>query len=184
MPLQKTTPEEIIRKSIQVFRQKGYYHTTMNDLADAANMSKGVFYHHFKTKEGLMLKALQKTSAWFNKNIFKIAYQEGLDDREKLVQMTELTFQAFAQEPGGCLFSNTLLETAHAEETFVQEIKHFFKLWEDALFHIFKNHFPEGQSLEIVQQVIADVEGSIILMQLYQDTHILKRALERCRKVL
>lgn len=182
MPLQKTTPEEIIRQSIQVFREKGYYHTTMNDLAKAAGMSKGVFYHHFTKKEDVMRKALQATTAWFNRKIFNLAYQDGLGDKEKLEQMSEFTFQAFVDKPGGCLFSNTILETSQIEETFIKEIKEFFGLWEKAFIHIFKNHYPEAELSEVIQQIIADIEGSIILMQLYKDTNILKKAIERTLK--
>ena len=50
MPLHKTTPAEIIKNSIKVFRKKGYYRTNMNDLAKETGLTKGIFYNHHKLR--------------------------------------------------------------------------------------------------------------------------------------
>jgi AcrR family transcriptional regulator len=78
MPLYKTTPEDIINKSIFVFRTNGYYRTTMNDLAQATGLTKGAFYHHFTNKEDVMKKSLEANSLWFENKIFSIAYDDTL----------------------------------------------------------------------------------------------------------
>ena len=53
MPVQKTTKDQIIIKSIEVFLKQGYYKTSMSDLAEACGLQKGSFYYHFKSKEEL-----------------------------------------------------------------------------------------------------------------------------------
>ena len=51
-------PEETVQKILDVsrrlFREKGYDHTTIQDIVDALGMSKGAVYHHFKSKEEIM----------------------------------------------------------------------------------------------------------------------------------
>ncbi|MEF3696096.1 TetR/AcrR family transcriptional regulator [Desulfolutivibrio sp.] len=37
-----------------VFLEKGYEATTVNDILDAAGLSKGGFYHHFKSKDDVL----------------------------------------------------------------------------------------------------------------------------------
>ena len=179
MPLQKTTPEQIIRDSIQVFRAKGYYRTKMSDLAKATGLTKGAFYHHFSNKEEVMRKALQTTANYFEYKVFSIAYEEGLSGKEKLEKMMEKSFKAFVSGEGGCFFANTILETAHVEETFLSEISRFFNSWEKAFTLIFAEKYKGKALAEVAQERIADIEGSIVLMQLHRDPNYLKQAMLR-----
>jgi TetR/AcrR family transcriptional regulator, transcriptional repressor for nem operon len=179
VPLNKTTPEEIIKLSILVFRTNGYYRTTMNDLAKATGLTKGAFYHHFTNKEEVMKKSLQATSLWFDKKIFSIAYDEALSSKKRLVKMADVLFNAFTQSKGGCFFANTILETAHVENTFFKEINQFFDLFEKALGNIFKERYTKKEVKEMAYQIIADIEGTIIIMQLKKDPELLKIALKR-----
>ena len=45
---------ELIDCAQQLFLSKGYERTTINDVIDAAGLSKGAFYHHFTAKEDLL----------------------------------------------------------------------------------------------------------------------------------
>ena len=51
-------PEETQRKILDVafrlFSEKGYDHTTIQNIVDALGMSKGAVYHHFKSKEDIL----------------------------------------------------------------------------------------------------------------------------------
>jgi TetR/AcrR family transcriptional repressor of nem operon len=179
MPLQKTTPEEIIKKSINVFRAKGYYRTSMNDLAEGAGLTKGIFYHYFSGKEDVMKRALEATRLWFNNKIFSIAYDESITKKERLEKIAATIFKAFTDNPGGCFFANTILETVHVEATFVTEITAFFELWEKAMAHLFEDSYTGDALKELTQQVIADIEGSIVIMQLKKDPDLLQKALDR-----
>jgi AcrR family transcriptional regulator len=46
--------EQILDKSIQLFLRKGYNGTTIKDITDAVNITKGAFYWHFKSKDELL----------------------------------------------------------------------------------------------------------------------------------
>lgn len=51
-------PEETERKILDIafrlFSEKGYDHTTIQDIVDELGMSKGAVYHHFKSKEDIL----------------------------------------------------------------------------------------------------------------------------------
>ncbi|MBK6267355.1 TetR/AcrR family transcriptional regulator [Marivirga sp. S37H4] len=184
MPLQKITPEEILYKSIKVFRRRGYYRTKMSDLAKEVGLTKGTFYHHFESKEDVMRKALMASIQWFETSLFSIAFEPQLSSKEKLEKMSEKAFKAFTDNEGGCIFANTILETAHVEDTFIKEILRFFELWKQALMEVFKEKYSNDQLTDVVQQIIGDIEGSIIIMQLHKDNLYLKRALNRSIEML
>ena len=87
MPIQKITREEILSKSLDVFRQQGYYNTSMTDLANACGLQKGSFYHYFESKEALMKAILENIRTYLNTQVFSIAFEENKDASERLEKL-------------------------------------------------------------------------------------------------
>ncbi|MCF3942330.1 TetR/AcrR family transcriptional regulator [Oceanobacillus alkalisoli] len=46
--------ERIIEASLKLFEQYGFHGVTVNQIVDAAGISKGGFYHHFTSKDELL----------------------------------------------------------------------------------------------------------------------------------
>ncbi len=46
---------KILAAAGEVFAQKGYDMATMQDITEKCGLSKGAIYHHFKSKEEIML---------------------------------------------------------------------------------------------------------------------------------
>ncbi len=53
MPHQSTR-ERIVQAADRLFYRQGYEHTSFADIAAAVNISRGNFYHHFKTKDDIL----------------------------------------------------------------------------------------------------------------------------------
>jgi len=51
---EKTTRDQIIKAADQLFYQQGFEHTSFSDIADAVRISRGNFYHHFKSKDEIL----------------------------------------------------------------------------------------------------------------------------------
>lgn len=179
MPTQKVTKDEIVLKSITVFRQSGYYRTNMRDLAKFCGLTKGAFYHYFSSKEDVMRNSLEMTSLWFKKNIFSIGYNNNIPEEKRLELMLNLYLKTFTQEPGGCFFANTILETTQVEDTFKGIMIDFFDSWEKSLQHIFSHKYENKIAKEKSIQVITNLEGAIILMVLKSNGDYLKDAIKR-----
>lgn len=51
-------PEQTVQKILEIshrlFLEKGYDHTTIQDIVNELGMSKGAVYHHFKSKEDIL----------------------------------------------------------------------------------------------------------------------------------
>jgi len=56
--LKKQRETQILLAALQLFGDKGYHHTSMNDIAVKAKLSKGLLYNYFKNKEDLLNKAV------------------------------------------------------------------------------------------------------------------------------
>lgn len=48
------TRETIVREAVRLFRKRGYDHTTIADIADAADISPRTFFSYFDTKEAVV----------------------------------------------------------------------------------------------------------------------------------
>ncbi len=102
-----TLKETIVHEGLKLFSLKGFLGTSMNDLLEAANTSKGGFYNHFKSKEELFFAVLERAGTiWRERNL------EGLDGIEspvgKLRKLLENYCNQYLKDsvnfPGGCVF--------------------------------------------------------------------------------
>lgn len=54
-----TRPQELLDAALAVFAERGYRNTRIDDIAEAAGVTKGAVYHYFATKEELLLRAIE-----------------------------------------------------------------------------------------------------------------------------
>lgn len=63
MPYERHTREErrneILLGALEVFLQKGYRDTTMEDIIKNTSLSKGGFYHYYKNKENILIDLIR-----------------------------------------------------------------------------------------------------------------------------
>ena len=79
---------ELLTVSAKLFMEKGYEHTTLQDIIDdLGGLTKGAIYHHFKGKEEILLAIAdrmgEQTEAWMQ----AIRDDPGLTGAEKLRRM-------------------------------------------------------------------------------------------------
>lgn len=54
------TRERILEAAVDVFSDKGYYQTAVDDIVQASSTSKGSFYHFFPSKQGIFLALVDR----------------------------------------------------------------------------------------------------------------------------
>jgi len=57
----KVNREEIIDAAVRLFNQNGYHATSMQDIARAVSIKKPSLYHHFESKEAILLEVLEES---------------------------------------------------------------------------------------------------------------------------
>jgi AcrR family transcriptional regulator len=185
MPVQKVTREEILAKSLEVFRVRGYHHTSMTDLASAVGLLKGSFYHYFDSKETLMKEVLASINLFLKESVFPIAYDEGLTIEARMETMLKRFSKTVFSVEGGCIIGNTILETVNQYPIFKEILQEIITGWMDSLTFLYaKNHsFEHAQKL--AEQTIMEYEGAIMMAKLYEKSHFYKdcyiRTLQRLR---
>jgi AcrR family transcriptional regulator len=67
----ETRIKEITNAAMEVFLEKGYQNATMEEIAKKTGMSKGGLYHHFKSKDIILLFVNQKISQYIEGILYK-----------------------------------------------------------------------------------------------------------------
>lgn len=86
----------ILQKALLLFAQKGMQDTSMNEIAERANISKGLIYNYFESKEALIreivLKGLNTMMQFVDPN------RDGVLTRNEMAYMVEEIFSILQQE--------------------------------------------------------------------------------------
>lgn len=88
--------ESIIASAIQVFAQKGYHHTKMEEIALAAGIGKGTIYEYFGSKLQLLQEVMEMTFHRYD-NSLETDISKSLTFRAKIKMLLEGHFR-FCQE--------------------------------------------------------------------------------------
>jgi AcrR family transcriptional regulator len=80
---------ELIEKSAQLFRAKGYDNTTVRDIAAAAGIQAGSWFYHFKTKQDILAAIMEQGMKRSLAEIESIA-REPLPPGEMLRRLVEV----------------------------------------------------------------------------------------------
>ncbi|MFM8868119.1 MAG: TetR/AcrR family transcriptional regulator [Ilumatobacteraceae bacterium] len=95
MSLRLPAPErkdQILDVALRVFAERGFHETSMNDVAEAAGITKPVVYQHFASKSALFLEIIDEVGREMITSVTSASSSQG-DGRTK----TELGVIAFFQ---------------------------------------------------------------------------------------
>lgn len=85
-------PEETVEKILDVasrlFLEKGYEHTSIQDIINnLGGLSKGAIYHHFKSKEDILIAVTDRMTMESNQGLAKIRDASSMNGKEKLQEI-------------------------------------------------------------------------------------------------
>ena len=104
---------QLLEAAFSVIRAKGYAATTVDDLCGAAGVTKGAFFHHFKTKEDLAVTAAQHWSEVTGELFAAAPYHRHADPLERVLGYLEFRKQLLTGEVAEftCLVGTMVQET-------------------------------------------------------------------------
>ena len=115
------TRENIITVSTNLFVQKGYDKTSMQDIVDALGMSKGAIFHHFKSKEEIFEAVTARLSRYADQVLLGyLEEMKGLTAKEKLIGLLEKTMRNQQIHTLDSAF-NSKMESPHFVVSFLKD---------------------------------------------------------------
>lgn len=184
--------DRLLNAAVCIVRQKGYHATSVDELCAAANVTKGAFFHHFKTKEDLAVAAAEHWSGTTDALFAQAPYHAPADPLDRVIGY--LDFRAALIR--GTTSEFTCLVGTMAQETFLTN-----PAIRDACFDSIAGH---AEKLEAdlaaaiaVYGVTADVtakslalhtqavlQGAFILAKAKNDPHVATDSIRHLRRYL
>jgi AcrR family transcriptional regulator len=126
--------EMILEASAQIIRQKGYHAASMQDIADAVNLQKASLYHHFSSKQDILLALLDQALDLLIERV-SVVTSGDLPADEKLSQAMRIYLGCL--EEHAALASVLLLEhrslTPEYHDRHIPRRDRFERLWRDLI---------------------------------------------------
>ncbi len=144
--------DEILRAAAEIFHRKGYRGATMSDIAAAVNLTAGSLYHHFPSKEELLIAVLDEGMTQIIAAIRAIVQGEGSPAQKlRAVARTHVrSITAHHNIAVAVIFeSRALLEKPDVRAPYVQQ--------RDALERLYRQVVEEGIAAGVFRAVDVDI---------------------------
>jgi TetR/AcrR family transcriptional regulator, transcriptional repressor for nem operon len=107
------TKTKLLDAALHVIRAQGYTATTVDDLCATAGVSKGSFFHHFKSKDGLALAAIEHFSTMAAGLFSSAPYHRAADPLDRLLGYVDFRASILSGElpEYTCLLGTLVQET-------------------------------------------------------------------------
>lgn len=184
MTKSEKTRQMIIQKAAALFNQKGFAGTSMQDIMDATEMSKGGIYGNFKkggkTKEGVKLEI---ALAAFEHSVNFITNEIGRRTRiidnnvDKLKAVLYFYKERMFDMPieGGCPIMNTSIEADDNHPALKKKVIAALDIWHSRIVHTINKGIKneeikaETNPEEFAILFIGMIEGGIMMARLKND---------------
>lgn len=178
------TREKLVRTAERLMLRDGYSATRVDDVIAHARLSKGSFYHAFDSKEALGLAALEHYYADRVGRLAAGAWAAEADPRRRARAFLEhLSRVAAALWKDGCLLASFAAEAAGSSRAMAGAIRkrtgELRALLAGALAPLAT---PDAAADDLADQLLACIEGSIVLARIHDDASYLPRGVDRFRR--
>lgn len=176
---ERTTREDIVKAADELFYRQGFEHTSFAHIADAVGISRGNFYHHFKTKDEILGAVIAQRLA--NTRAMLAQWEGGNEhpfDRIRafihilIANRTEIMRHGC---PVGTLCAE-LAKLEHASQAAANELFTLFRAWLAKQFTLLGR---EVDANALALHLLASSQGVATLANAFHDTAFVEREVAR-----
>jgi AcrR family transcriptional regulator len=126
--------DQILETSAQIIRQKGFHAASMQDIATAVNLQKASLYHHFSSKQEILLELLARALDLLTERLLDV-FSLDLPVDIKLRQAMQVYLESLAEHAD--LAAVLLLEhrslDPESHDRHIPRRDRFERLWRDLI---------------------------------------------------
>jgi len=153
--------EKIIISAEKLFWQKGYKNTSITDILQKSEVSKGSFFHFFQNKEALFLEVVDYFYQKEMVPLFEKYFQNDKNPKQQIIDFCEDINSTYQKHhfQGGCLLGNMALELSDVDETFRKKLDEILVDWKQELIKVLEKIETKRNPEEIADYIIWGLEG-------------------------
>ena len=190
------TKERILETAQTLVLDKGFSATSLDDIIRTTGMTKGAFFHHFRSKNDLAKRLVER----FADNNFRAFTEWGQradtlsDDQYQALHLFLRLFEEWLdnlEQPfAGCLFAVYVYESKMFDEDVNEFIGTSFARWQTYYERKFEavlaTRTPRMDitANQLAETIVSVLEGAFILARTYGDRHLITRQSRLFREYL
>ena len=189
-----STRERIIAVAERLLFQQGFSGTSLADIMNATELTKGAFFHHFKNKHELAHTVLARWAdnddALVNELVARAAdlADTPLQEATLFIKLFEDWLGKLEEPSNGCLFASFTYESEQFDAEMHQYVRDRLRIWMDLYRGIFdraaNNESARANNVtgDTLTEMLATIfEGGLLLGRALDDRHWLIRQLQQFR---
>lgn len=174
-----STRQQIIEAADELFYQHGFDHTSFADIAEVVNISRGNFYHHFKSKDDILeeviVTRLEKT-----KGMLEEWEQQSCTPKERIKSYINILLANWSDiKEYGCPVGTLCTELAKLNHSSLDDASRVFTLFREWLKNQFVQLGFKEKADEYAMNVLSWSQGVATMGNAFRDRKFVKREVEK-----
>ncbi len=171
--------ERILDAGAELFRQQPYSATGVAEIAAAAGVPKGSFYHFFPSKQSLALEVVNEHWVRQRANWLEVlTAPDTIMERLRNLFIVTTAYQSDALSGTGsvtgCLFGNLALEVSAQDDPVRSRLQEIFEEQIDIIEDAIRDAADAGEltsadTRQTAKSIVAQIEGMVLFAKLFND---------------
>jgi TetR/AcrR family transcriptional regulator, transcriptional repressor for nem operon len=183
---------KLLDATLKVVRTKGYSATRVEDVCAEAGLTKGSFFHHFKSKEDLALAAVAHWDVLSVQTFAAAPYQSVADPLSRLIAYVEFRKALLTGDLADyTCFAGTIIQEAYRTHPEVsaacaRNIAGHVKMLEADIRAAMRDHAIRGAwtAASLALHITAVIHGGFILAKAHGDATAAAESLDHLRRYI
>ncbi|MEM5775542.1 MAG: TetR/AcrR family transcriptional regulator [Anaerolineaceae bacterium] len=157
------TKERIEEQALLLFSRQGYHETSVNEIAEAADVNEGTIFRLFNSKKELFRAVVEKAASDSDINLMDLQLSLSMEDlRVDLAKIVLESFRIYFEKLH-------IIRLSVAGMIQFEELREFGYLIIPALENFFKTYLNEMEARRIIQVKDLDITANLFLSTLFYD---------------
>jgi TetR/AcrR family transcriptional repressor of nem operon len=180
--MKQASKQKMIEAGARIIHHKGYFHTGIQEVLDAAGVPKGSFYFYFKSKEDFGLQVIDFYNGMYLDMVAPIARNKALAPLSRIEKILDHFIDFFPEldYTCGCPIGNLSQEMGDLNEAFCRKLAASVEVMVGVYKNILdeakeKNGISQGiDTQEAAEFIVSSWHGSLIKMKINKSIAPLK----------
>ncbi len=174
---QKIDDASLIKRLLEVIRQKGYEGASLNDLANASGLQKASLYHRFPGgKKDIGYAVLEYAKSWNISNLVTVNNDKTVSPEERLLRILDNINSLYNCGEATCIIR--ALSIGSGLEMFQEQLEDNTKIWLEVFKDLGQDFgFSKEKASDLALQVLVKIQGSLIVSKTLNSNTPFEKAL-------
>ncbi|GAA6143683.1 TetR/AcrR family transcriptional regulator [Hydrogenophaga sp. 5NK40-0174] len=173
-PSRPSTRDFIVEQADRLFYERGYEHTSFADISATVGISRGNFYHHFKTKDDILEAVIDRRMAGTKAMLHD--WSESASPRNRILSFIQmLSNNQVDIARYGCPVGSLCTELGKLEHPGALMANRVFELFVDWLALQFRQYgLTPAKARRLAMQLMGRSQGIAVMASTLKDTAFIR----------